>query len=162
MLPTTERQVPRGFKLTPGRLAAMKIGNNFLSLAEKQFFVDMPFEYEGMIAFDESEMGLLHPSIEPPVIVHTIPHTPWQQQNLRLPKAMQDIATAHVNDKLVFGILELSQGPYRSRYFLMEKKNELLVYGENPVAKQKEIFVGRGTYRVDEGEFRSNDIRRLR
>src|SRR5208282_652260 len=30
--------------------------------------------------------------------------------------------TAHVKDKLVYGILELSQGPYRSRYFLVAKK----------------------------------------
>jgi hypothetical protein len=37
---------------------------------------------------------------------------------------MQDVATAHVKDKLALGILELSQGPYRSRYFLVVKKND--------------------------------------
>jgi hypothetical protein len=36
---------------------------------------------------------------------------------------MQDVVTAHVKDKLALGILELSQGPYRSRYFLVAKKN---------------------------------------
>jgi hypothetical protein len=78
MLPTTGRQVPRGSRLTHERLAAMKIGNNFLSLAENQLFVDSLFEYEGAIAFDESEMGFLYHSIEPPVVIHTVPHTPWQ------------------------------------------------------------------------------------
>jgi len=101
----------------------MKIGVGFLSAPEKQLFTDILFEYEAAIAFDESEMGLLNPSIEPPVVIHTVPHTPWQQQNLRLPKAVQDAATAHVKQKLDLGILEFSQGPYRSRYFLVAKKN---------------------------------------
>ena len=57
-------------------------------------------------------MRLLDPSIEPPVIIHTIPHTPWQQQNLRLPKTMQAMAMAHVKEKLANGVLEFSQGPY--------------------------------------------------
>jgi hypothetical protein len=100
----------------------MKIGTGFLSDAEKALFIDILFKYEGAIAFDESEMGLLNPEIEPPVIVHTVPHTPWQQQNLRLPKAMQEEATQQVKEKLANGLLESSQGPYRSRYFLVEKK----------------------------------------
>ena len=121
-LPKHGKTVPRGSRLTPERLANMKIGVGFLSGPEKQLFIDILFEYEGAIAFDETEMGLLDPSIEPPVVVHTVPHTPWQQQNLRLPKAMQDAATAHVKEKLRHGILEFSQGPYRSRYFLVAKK----------------------------------------
>src|SRR6266516_4141866 len=35
---------------------------------------------------------------------------------------MQEAATAHVKEKLAYGIVELSQGPYRSRYFLVAKK----------------------------------------
>ena len=35
---------------------------------------------------------------------------------------MQDAATVHVKTKLAHGILEFSQGPYRSRYFLVAKK----------------------------------------
>jgi hypothetical protein len=64
------------------------------------------------------------PEIEPPIIVHTVPHSPWQQQNLRLPKSMQEAATAIVKEKLKNGMLEFSQGPYRNRYFLVEKKND--------------------------------------
>ena len=117
------RTVPRGSRLTPEHLASMNIGGDFLSDAEKQLFIDILFEFEGAIAFDDSEMGLLNPEIEPPVVIHTIPHTPWQQQNIRLPKAMQEVATKHVKEKLANGILEFSQGPYRSRYFLVKKKN---------------------------------------
>jgi len=70
-------KVPRGSRLTPERLAAMKIGNGFLSDAEKQLFIDILFEFEGAIAFTDSEMGLLDPSIELPVVIPTVPHEPW-------------------------------------------------------------------------------------
>ena len=43
--------VPRGSRLTPERLAAMKIGTKFLTDSEKQLFVDILFEFEGAIAF---------------------------------------------------------------------------------------------------------------
>jgi len=115
--------VPRGSRLIPEHLVSMNIGGDFLSNAKKQLFVDILFEFEGAIAFDDSEMGLLSPEIEPPVVIHTIPHTPWQQQNIRLPKAMQEVATKHVKEKLANGMLEFSQGPCRSRYFLVKKKD---------------------------------------
>ena len=114
--------VPKGSRLTPERLEKLQIGPGFLQEGEKQLFIDILFEYEGAIAFDDSEMGRLNPEIEPPVVIHTVPHVPWQQQNLRLPRAMQQEATKHVREKLENGQLEFSQGPYRSRYFLVEKK----------------------------------------
>jgi hypothetical protein len=115
--------VPRGSRLTPDRLEKMQIGNGFLTKEEHQLFVDILFEFEGAIAFKDSEMGMLRDEIEPPIKIHTIPHEPWQQQNLRLPKAMQETAMAIVKDKLELGVLEHCQGPYRSRYFLVQKKS---------------------------------------
>ena len=117
-----KRAVPRGSRLTPERLASIKIGNGFLSDAERQLFVDILFEYERAIAFDDSEVGLLDSAIEPPVVILTVPHEPWQQQNLRLPKAMEEAATEIVKEKLQHGLLEFSQEPYRSLYFLVAKK----------------------------------------
>ena len=120
-----DRKVPRGSRLTPKRLASMQIDADFLSEKEKQIFIDILYEFEGAIAFDDSEMRLLNPEIEPPIIIHTIPHAPWQQQNIRLPKAMQEIATRHVKEKLANGTLEFSQGPYRNRYFLVKKLKKM-------------------------------------
>jgi len=50
-------------------------------------------------------MRLLNPAIEPPIVIHTVPHAPWQQQNIRLPKAMQEVAIQHVKEKFANGIL---------------------------------------------------------
>jgi hypothetical protein len=121
-MPSGGKKVPQGSRLTPERLAKMKIGTRFLSREEKQIFIDILFEYEGAIAFDDSEMGLLNPRIELPIKMHTVPHQPWQQLNLRLPRAMQEEATRQVKEKIDLGILEFSQSPYRSRYFLVAKK----------------------------------------
>ena len=78
----TGKIVPRGSRLTPERLAKMKIGTGFLTELERELFIVILFKYEGAIAFDDSEMGFLNPDIEPPVVIHTVPHSPWQQQNL--------------------------------------------------------------------------------
>jgi hypothetical protein len=67
-------------------------------------------------------MDLLKSEVEPPVIIHTVPRAPWQQQNIRLPKAMQEAATTIMKEKFMNGILEPSQGPYHSCYFLVTKK----------------------------------------
>ena len=71
--------IPRGSRLTPEHLAIIKIGPGFLSDNERQLFIDILYKYEGAIAFDNSEMGLLWPEIEPSIVIHTIPHEPWQQ-----------------------------------------------------------------------------------
>jgi len=113
--------VPHRSCLTPERLVKMQIGTGFLSKEERQLFVDILFEFEGAVAFEDSEIGLLSAAIELPVPINTVPHSPWQQQNIRLPKAMQEAITAIVKDKLKAGILEYLQGPHRSRYFLVEK-----------------------------------------
>jgi hypothetical protein len=81
--------VPRGSRLTPERLAAMEIGGGTLSREEEELVIErVLFRYEGAIAFEDSHMGLLDPAIEPPIVIQTVPHQPWQQQNLRLPKSI--------------------------------------------------------------------------
>ena len=71
--------MPQGSRLTPERLSKMKIGTGFLTKEEKQLFIDILFEFERAIAFEDSEMGLLNPAIEPPIYIHTVPHITWQQ-----------------------------------------------------------------------------------
>ena len=93
-----------------------------MSETERQLFLDILFEWEGAVAFDDSDVGLLNPAIEPPILIHTIPHVVWQQQNFRLPKAMQQEATRQVKEKLGNSTVEFSQDPYQGRYFLVEKK----------------------------------------
>jgi len=66
-------------------------------------------------------MGCLGVHIEPPILAQTVLHVPWQQQNLRLPRSTQEEASKIVKQNLASGVLEFSQGPYRSRYFVVQK-----------------------------------------
>jgi hypothetical protein len=52
---------------------------------------------------------------------------------------MQEEATRHVKEKLANGILKFSQGPYRSRYFLVAKKipGEKEIHQRRPTSEQK-------------------------
>jgi hypothetical protein len=59
-------KVPRGSLLTPARLEKMKIGVGFLTGPERKLFIDILYEFEGAIAFEDSEMGLVKPEIETP------------------------------------------------------------------------------------------------
>ena len=54
----------------------MQIDTRSLSPEEKQLFLDILFKYERAIAFDDSEIGLLRPEIEPPAVIHTVQHVP--------------------------------------------------------------------------------------
>jgi hypothetical protein len=114
---------PRGSRLTPERLVAMEIGGGTLSREEEELVTEtVLFKYEGAIAFDDSHIGLLDPAIEHAIVIQIVPHQPCQQQHLRLPKPMQDAAMVIMKEKLELGLLEPSEGPYRSRYFLVAKK----------------------------------------
>src|SRR5437762_11602813 len=66
-------KISRGSRLTPERLEKMQSGTKFLSDTERQLFIDILFEYEGAIGFDDSEMGILKQEIEPHIIIHTVP-----------------------------------------------------------------------------------------
>ena len=59
---------------------------------------------------------MLKPEIEPSIVIYTVPHKPWQEQNLRLPKVMPEIATKTslpANPRTLPG----------SHYFLVRKKD---------------------------------------
>lgn len=119
----------------------MQISTDFLSNVEKQLFIDILFKYKSAIAFDDSEMSLLGPEIEFPIVIHTIPHILWQQHNIRLPYAMKEAATDIVKEKLTNGLIEFSQGPYRSRYFLAEKKGYKKWWFINDVQFLNEVMI---------------------
>jgi hypothetical protein len=67
--------VPRSSRLTPERLAAMNISSRTLSKEEVELVQErVLFQFEGAIAFEDAHMRLLDPAIEPPIVIHTVPH----------------------------------------------------------------------------------------
>ena len=60
----------------------MRIGTD-LWREEREFLMEVPFNREVAIAFDSSEKGRFHDDIEPPQMIPTFPHKPWQAPSFR-------------------------------------------------------------------------------
>ena len=65
----------------------------------------------------------MDPNIEPPVVIHSVEHTPWQARQMRLPAKMQEQSIKIFRDEIKNRMLEPSMGPYQNQYFLVPKKD---------------------------------------
>ena len=59
----------------------------------------------------------------PPVDIPVIPHTPWVQQNIPIPPGLYKEVCRLVKDKIDAGVFEPSNSSYRSRWFVVVKKD---------------------------------------
>jgi len=118
------RIISRNFRLTFEHLRWMKIDNDFLNSREKFLFIEILFEFEDAIAFDDSKMKMLNFFIESFIIIHIVFHIFWQRRNVRFSKIMQEVAIEMIKKKLNNEIFEFSQESYRSSFFLIEKKEK--------------------------------------
>jgi len=79
---------------------------------------------EDGIAFEDIERGTLKDSHFSPYIISTVPHTPWQHQNRPVPLGIADEVIKVLKLKMDAGVYKHSQSSYRSRWFVVEKKNK--------------------------------------
>ena len=63
----------------------MKVGQD-LTVEEKGVFLEVLFNREAAITFNFTAKGRFSGDIEPPHIIPTISHTPWQAKNFKVPK----------------------------------------------------------------------------
>ena len=105
--------IKRGERLTPERLAKLEMGKE-LRPAERKLLKEMLFNREAAIAFDSAEKGRFHDFIEPPHVIPTIPHKAWQAASFRIPPALYEMSVRLIQDRLAYGTIERSFGPYRN------------------------------------------------
>ncbi|OMJ18467.1 Retrovirus-related Pol polyprotein from transposon [Smittium culicis] len=110
-------------RLTEERISKMIIGDGNLSLEEIEFFKIELKKNEEAFAYHPDEMGLLSTSIEDPVYVETVEHTPWQVAPYPIPRGIVEKVKGLLKDKLVKGILEPTNGPYSNNWFCVQKKS---------------------------------------
>lgn len=112
---------PRGFRLTHQRLLAMDIGDT-LTPRERELLVEMLYNRESALAFDMTEIGLFSSDIEPPHVIRTLPHQPWQEAPFKTPRALENEVIEIIKVRLEVGIVERARSPYRNPWFLVRKK----------------------------------------
>ena len=119
-----EKPFVPGSRISPEMLDLMteqQIG--FLTECEIAEWKKLIMEYESVFAFSTEHLTTLNPDIEPPVVIPTVPHTPWQMPQMKFGENMKREAIKIINDELENGLLEPSQGAYRNQYFLVQKKD---------------------------------------
>ena len=106
--------------MKPNRIARMRIGTD-LWREERELLMEVLFNREAAIAFDSSEKGRFHNNIEPPHVIPTVPHKPWQAPSFKIPAGLHEVSARMIEDRLACGTIERSFGPHRNPWFLVEK-----------------------------------------
>jgi len=114
--------IPRGIRLTAERIAGLMIETGITN-QERNVLMQVLYNREARIAFDFTEKGVFKPEVEPPHIIPTIQHKPWQAANFRVPKALEGEVVDIVKKKLECGALERCCELYHNPWFLVPKKN---------------------------------------
>ena len=126
-LPRLPRQPPEFTptdKITMERMEKLGIdGNGELQYEERKLLKHVLRLNERSIAFDENERGTFRSDYFSDYKIPVVPHTPWMDRNIPLPKGYVDEIIRMLKEKISAGVYEESQSPYRSRWFCVKKKN---------------------------------------
>jgi hypothetical protein len=114
---------PRGQRVTPERLAEMKIAD-CLQPKEREMLVEVFHCREAALSFDFEESGRVHHDVYPPVRINTVPHEAWKEGNFPVPRRLRDEVGKMIQERLQRGVLEYSKSPYSNPWFLVKKKDK--------------------------------------
>jgi len=123
-LPTHSPNFTPTQKITDERMKILKINENgFLSSEEEKLFRHIMVLNEDAIAFEDAERGTFKESYFSPYIIPTVPHVPWEHRNIPIPAGLREKVIEVLKLKIDAGVYEQSQSSYRSRWFVVLKKN---------------------------------------
>ena len=97
--------------------------NEELSHEERRLLKYIITLNERSVAFEDEERGTFRRDYFSDYKIPVIPHTPWADKNIPLPKGYIDEIIGMLKERISAGVYEESQSPYRSRWFCVKKKN---------------------------------------
>ena len=100
-----------------------KLNPGFLLPAERDLMHYFMMAHEDGFAWETSERGHFREDFFPPVDIPVIQHKPWVQRNIPIPPGLYTEACRLVKDKIDAGVFEPSNSSYRTRWFLVVKKD---------------------------------------
>jgi hypothetical protein len=113
-----------GSRLTAARLAEiLSRVRGVLTKEELAVFAHLLRSREAVLAWDKPHIGRVIESVCPPVVIRTIPHTAWKVPGIRVPPGLIDKAVEVLRQRIDNNLLEESNGAYRNRWFLVQKKD---------------------------------------
>jgi hypothetical protein len=70
-----------------------------------------------------SEIGRIRPEVTSPLKIDTVNHEPWQAPGFPVPRALKQVISEMLRERLRYDVLEPCQGLYRNPWFIVKKKN---------------------------------------
>lgn len=111
-------------KISEKRMAELNVNSeSFLWPEEEKLFKHIMVLNEEGIAFEDVERGTLKESYFSPYIIPTVPHRPWEERNIPIPPGLKEKVIDVLKLKMDAGVYEHSQSSYRSKWFVVLKKN---------------------------------------
>ena len=96
---------------------------DFLLPEEKRFLHYFMMRNHDAFAWDDSERGRFREDFFPPVPMAVVPHVPWVERNIPIPRGLYDEICRIVKDKIASGVYEPSNASYRSKWFCVLKSD---------------------------------------
>src|SRR5271155_3474355 len=100
-----------------------KLNPGFLLPAEHELMHYFMTVLEDCFAWETAERGHFREDFFPLIDIPVIPHTPWVQRNIQIPPGLYKEICRLVKDKIDAGVFEPSNSSYRSRWFVVVKKD---------------------------------------
>ncbi|GBE78906.1 Retrovirus-related Pol polyprotein from transposon 412 [Sparassis crispa] len=97
--------------------------SDFLWPEEQKLIAQVLKQNETDIAWDESEKGHFRDEYFKPVIIPTIPHTPWVHRQPPIPPGIREEVVKLIQAKIKSGVYEPSNSAYQSKFFCVAKKD---------------------------------------
>ncbi|GLB39064.1 hypothetical protein LshimejAT787_0602260 [Lyophyllum shimeji] len=94
----------------------------FLSDRELDLLVEVLRNRDQALAFEDAERGTFSDKYFPDYEIPLIEHTPWVQEPIRIPKAIESTVRDMLNTQIAAKKYEPSSASYRSRLFAVAKK----------------------------------------
>jgi Reverse transcriptase (RNA-dependent DNA polymerase) len=114
---------PVGFRLTPERKQALRIGDTLTS-REREILLAVLQNRETTLAWDWTHVRRIRHDVAPPQKIETIPHKAWQVPTFPIPNALRPKVVQMLQDRIKAGVYEICHGPYRNPWFLVKKKEK--------------------------------------
>ncbi|KAK1914007.1 hypothetical protein P3342_007253 [Pyrenophora teres f. teres] len=90
---------PRGTRITPKRLAEMKISPD-LWPREREMLEELLYRRESALAWDFRESGRVSREVIPLVVIDTIPHKAWRADQFPVPRKLREVVIEMIQDRI--------------------------------------------------------------
>jgi hypothetical protein len=105
-----------------------KLNPGFLLPAERDLLHYFMMIHNNGFTWKTSEQGHFREDFFPPIDILVISHKPWVQHNIQILPGLYDELCWLVKDKIDAGVFEPSNSSYRSRWFVVVKKDGKLLW----------------------------------